>query len=172
MDSSAYTVLFVPIVGLLLYRRFRRAFMRQELVLWRIILRFLLLAAVAIGMLVKAPTGLAIGVELAAIAIGIGLSFVGIKHTKLERTTEGVFYTPNKWLGLVVSAIFIGRIVARMFSTYTAIAAGKHMPTPYAMSDPATIATLGCFCLLAGYYCAYYVGLWQKSRALAPLPPA
>ena len=175
MNSTALTALFVPIVGLLLYRRFRHAFVRQRLVLWGMAVRFVLLAGLATAVIVRSPSRLALGVELGALVVGLGIALLGIKYTKLELTTQGVFYTPNKWIGLAVTALFVGRLASRMFMTYSQFAtdpvAAAHDGQPaFMLQTSAAVWTLGFFVLLAGYYCAYYVGVWLRSRALRANP--
>lgn len=90
---------------------------------------------------------------LAGIAIGI----VGVWSTRFEVTARGLYYTPNRWLVLLLTSLLAARI-----------ALGAWLGWRYLQSGPATASwtpwldhsgLLGVAAVLLGYYLAYTWGL-------------
>jgi hypothetical protein len=87
------------------------------------------------------------------------------------RTGLSKGYTSNPWFGMIVTALFLGRLAARMFSIYEARALDPSAtPSPSFQRSP---LTLGIYFLMATYYVAYYAGVLRKARGLdvAATPP-
>jgi hypothetical protein len=158
------TLVFVPLVGYGLYRRLRRSFGRQPIGPRRMIARIVLLCAVCVVFLALSPSEPAFLAAGAGLGVGAVLALVGLRHTTFEATPEGRFYVPNKWLGLVVTALFLGRLAARMVtvSQQTAADPAAHGFAP----PPPTPLTFGLLYLMATYYVAYYAGVLIKARSL------
>ena len=156
------TVVFVPLIGFGLYRRLKRTFGRQELAPKRMVARMALISVVCAFFLAAMPTTIGFVAASSGAALGVGLAAFGLAHTHFEASLEGKFYTPNKWIGLVVTALFLGRMVARMVSAYQA-----GVPPMELQRSPFTMAV---FFLMAGYYICYYAGVLRRSRALV-MPP-
>jgi hypothetical protein len=106
-------------------------------------------------------------VTLAALAGGLSagalLAVYGLRLTRFERAPEGLFYTPNAYLGVALSLLLVGRVLYRLAQVYsgdvlTAVASSDFVRSP---------ATLAIFGTLAGYYVAYAAGLlrWRGSNA-------
>jgi hypothetical protein len=79
-----------------------------------------------------------------------------LKKTKFEPTREGLFYTPNAHLGIILSMLFVGRILYRIFAVYLVATTAKPRDPSDFMGSAATVAIFG---LLAGYYITYAIGL-------------
>jgi hypothetical protein len=175
LSSWGPTLIAIPLVGFMLYRRLRRTFGRQPFTPRRMALRMVLLSGVCVLLLVGSPvTTVSLAAAAAGLALGVGLAMVGLMHTHVEATVEGKFYTPNKWIGLAVTALFLGRLAGRLFTLSeraTQVASGA---SPFSGVQRSPF-TLGLFFLLAGYYVTYYAGVLRKARTLtAPsssLPP-
>jgi hypothetical protein len=92
-------------------------------------------------------------------------------YTRFEVSEAGKSYTPNGWIGLLVSALFIGRLVARLFTLYADPVAARAAQgaTPFAALQRSPL-TLGIFFLMATYFLAYYGAVLWKGRALT-VPP-
>ena len=91
-----------------------------------------------------------------AVAGGLFAVF-GLKLTRFEASAAGLYYTHNRILGIVLSLLFIGRILYRvvqglMFDLPNAGFSGDFV------SSPLTLAVFG---LLAGYYIGYAIGLMR-----------
>jgi hypothetical protein len=159
------TLLAVPLVGFILYRRLRRSFGRQAVAPVRMVLRIALLSGIGCFLVVTSPPAAAsYGAAGAGLVIGIALALVGLAHTKFEITPEAKFYVPNRWLGLVVTALFLGRLVARLLTMSERAAQMTTGADPFAGLQRSPL-TLALYLLLAGYYVTYYSGLLWKTRA-------
>jgi hypothetical protein len=161
------TLIFIPLIAFGLYRRFRRTFGRQAVTPRRMVARMVLLSVVCA--LLVATSG-ASPTSLAAAGAGLGggivLALVGLRLTKYEVTVEGRFYVPNGWIGLAVTALFLGRLAGRLFTMSERMAAVQAAGSPFAGMQRSAL-TLGLFCLLAGYYVGYYAGVLRAVKRLS-----
>lgn len=160
---TPYLIAAIVIWGL--YRRTRRAFGRQRVrdgYMWFRI-GILSLAAVFIGAQITHDVDL-LGILAAGIACGAVLGYFGLKHTKFEVTSEGRFYTPHTYIGLAVTALFIGRLLYRYLGMYNGLVppanTGQDLAAIY-RHNPSTLAVIGA---LVGYYVLYYVGVLQRTK--------
>jgi len=101
---------------------------------------------------------------------GILLGWVGLRSTRFEVTPQGLFFVPNAKIGIVLSVLFIGRLLYRfgiVFST-----TGRVDPSTM-QSFSSSPLTLGIFGLLAGYYTAYAIGVltWARRVRVEGAPP-
>lgn len=171
------------IAGLLVfavYRRIRRNFGRQRLRMTRMMLRVVIFAAVGLlGLVAAIAVPRVLGAGVAGIAAGALLGAWGVRLTRFERDAGGTWYTPNAWLGVGVTALFLARLVYRLvvlYPAWTALGAaqapGDAAPRapllPAVLHGPLTFALFG---LLVGYYVAYYAGLIETSRQHATDAP-
>ncbi len=171
MDPKLITsILFAALVAWGVFRRVRRAFGRQRVHTGQIWFRIGMLTVV--GALIFATSvarsAQTLGALTAGIACGAALAYIGLRHTQFEVTSEGRFYTPHTYIGLAVTALFVGRLLYRfLYLSY-----GAH-----AMADPnqslalayqRSPLTLGIFAALVGYYLLFYGGVLVKTRAPAP----
>lgn len=170
------TVLIAALVLFILYRRFRRLFGRQKLREKRMLFRMIVLAAVCLLLLLSPyrSTWSFVAAGIGAI-VGIALAFYATAHTKFEITPEGRFYRPNGYIGMIVTALFIGRLIYRFTVVYPVIhgAMQQAAQNPGLQTSPLAAyqrspLTLGLYFLLAGYYIAYYAGILMKSRESQP----
>ena len=157
MPAPSATVVMLLLVPLLVWRtysRVRRLIGRQRLSRVRpwITLTIFPLLIVLLSWLVY-PNLDRIGWMAAGLAAGAALSVLGLKLTSFERTPQGLFYTPNRYLGLTLVLLFVGRIIYRVIEV-TLLSAGNTL-TGFVFSS----LTLTVFGLLAGYYLGYAAGL-------------
>ncbi len=146
-------MLLVPLLAWRTYSRFRRLVGRQRLTRrpWFTLTIFPLLAGL-LSWLVY-PNLPQIGWLAAGIAGGAALSVAGLRLTSFERTPQGLFYTPNRYIGISLVTLFVARIVYRVVEI--ALLAAASTLTGFVFS-PLTLAVFG---LLAGYYMGYAAGL-------------
>jgi hypothetical protein len=150
-----------------MYRRVRRSFGRQVLQPRRLWFRVGLLMLV--GGLIASSFGREprlLGSLAGGIAIGVVLGIVGLRHTKFEIGAQEHYYTPHTYIGLLVTSLFIVRIVVRYVSVYSHPAAiatlySAHSSTDAYQRSPLTLAFLG---LVVGYYVFYNLGILSRSR--------
>lgn len=167
MDPRLVTPYFAAaVVVWILYRRMRRSFGRQRVQdkrMWfRIGFLTLITALAAVGFARDIDV---LGALLAGIVCGAALAYVGLRHTKFEITPNGRFYTPHTYIGLVVTALLVGRLLYRFLGVYNGVAppaaAGQGLAAAY-QHRPLTLAVFG---VLVGYYVLYYLGVLRRTRA-------
>lgn len=165
------TALAAALVLFLIYRRFRRTFGRQPLRPKRMIVRMTVLMVIGLLLLPaalrSANSALAIGVGL---AVGVGLGMWGAKHTRFERHEQELHYIPHTYAGMVVAALFLGRLIYR----FVMLGQGG-LTSPGGLSSPGALGpiyqnpvTLSIFFVLIGYYVYYYGFVLWKSKHITP----
>jgi cytochrome b561 len=106
----------------------------------------------------------------------VAVGWFALRHTEFESTPQGYFYTPHLYIGIAVTALFIGRILYRMAPLMygmTGAATSGTGPMPAPDNNP---LTLGILFLTASYYVVYCTGLLRWLRKAqqpvsAKLPP-
>ena len=153
-------------IGWLYYRRIRRSFGRQAWQPGRTIARLVLVSLVAVALVFAAlflpHTGAGIGIGA---LIGAGLGGFGLKHTHAQVIDGQRYYTPNPWIGGVLSVLLLGRLAWR-WSQGALVGGGAHA------AQQASPLTMGIAAALIAYSLVYSVGLLLRMRQLAlPQPP-
>jgi hypothetical protein len=163
--AAAALVLFI------IYRRFRRTFGRQALRPRRMIVRMVLLSVIAVVLAPAAVRSSANAWALAAaLLLGVALAVWGARHTRFESHAGELHYVPHTYAGMVVSALFLGRLLYRLLALpYSAVSSGA---AATAAGSPAletlyqSPLTLAVFFILIGYYLSYYGYVLYKSQQL------
>lgn len=158
-STPLVAAVLIPLVMWRVYQRIKRLMVRQHSQAWRhwisAILFPVLLVVLGVTALAhpQALAGMAAGV-----AAGVALGVVGLRKTKYEHIGSEFFYTPNAHMGVLVSMLFLGRLLYRGYEFY---ALGTAQPQDFASSA----LTLAVFGILAGYYTTYAAGLlrWRAS---------
>jgi hypothetical protein len=150
-----------------IYRRMRRTFGRQKVSEKRMWVRIGIFSFIGgiylIASLRHTPL---LGALLGGLVCGAALGYLGLRHTQFEVTPEGDFYTPHTYIGLTVTALFLGRILYRFMALNVgAQNAAPADQNPFAgyQSSPLTTAIFG---VLVGYYLLYYLGVLRKTKDL------
>lgn len=172
MPAPAITyALFASLALFAIYRRVRRNFGRQPLRSTRLAVRVVIFAVIAVLLLVPGVMGLQLGLgSLAGLLGGVLLGLYGVHLTSVDDTPEGRFYTPNRYIGVALTALLIGRLVYRFLVVMPMLGgAAVVAQDPAAMlsvhRSPLTWAIAG---LLVGYYLAYYGGLLWRVHGTLP----
>jgi hypothetical protein len=147
------------IVAFGVYRRVRRNIGRQTLTAARQYVRMTIFTVVCLVLAFVQPLHPA--------------GWFALRHTEFAVTPQGYFYTPHLYIGIAVTALFIGRLLYRMVLLYDA--AGTAAPGMRPAPDYSPL-TLGILFLTASYYIVYCTGLlrWLRKAqqaASAKLPP-
>jgi hypothetical protein len=167
------TVLTAALVLFVIYRRFRRNFGRQALNPKRMIVRMSILSVIGVLLLPaalrSAESALSIG---AGLVVGVLLGLWGAKHTRFEWHEDKLHYVPHTYTGMIVSALFLGRVIYR----FVALSNGGYAPADAAAYDSSSARTLGSlyqnpltlsvFFVLIGYYVYYYSCILWESKHL------
>jgi hypothetical protein len=159
LNGTLSTLIFVPLLAFLIYRRVRRSFGQQRIRPRVMIARMFILTAFCILFLTWLPTLQGALFGLAGASVGVVLAYFGLQHTRYESTAAGDFYTPNRWIGVTVLALFFGRLGARIFSVYETAKIEGAPPAGFQRSP----FTLGLYFLLAAYYIGYYAGVLRHA---------
>lgn len=160
MNQTAQFAVPILLVAFILYRRIRRTvgfqLLRPRRLKVRIgifsVIGILLIAAGFVHPIVFAADG-------AGLVLGGLLAWFAIRHSVVERRSDGLYYRTHVVIESIVIALFAGRIAYRflfaMQGTQAAMDAGGN---PDALQqygrDPWTAAI---FFILIAYYAGYYV---------------
>ncbi len=152
------------LLGLLLYRRFRRLFGRQRVQPKRMRLRVALLGFVGALLLLGGMrhTDIALA-AIAGLAGGAALASLGLRLTRFERTPQGQFYTPHGGIGLALSVLLLGRLAYRFYVVYPALQANRSAAADPFSGVAASPLTAAMLALLIAYYIAYTIGVLIRS---------
>jgi hypothetical protein len=161
--------LFAALVVFGIYRRFRRSFGQQLLRPTAMYVRIGLLVLVGCLLLPTAGRSFAfVGAVLAGVAVGIALALWGAARTRFVWVADRLYYVPHTYTGIIVSLLFVGRLVYRLVQVY----AGMHAARGVGATDPTVTSasmfksplTVGLFFVLMGYYVCYYIVVLHKSK--------
>ena len=165
-------IVFPALYAWAAYRRIRRNIGRQPFQPARLGVRIGILLLVGGAFLYAAAAtqnSLALEAGLSGLVLGTVLGFIGLRHTRFESTPEGFFYTPNIYIGVGLSALFIGRLIYRFVvvgvaaGPNSAAAGGQPGANPFAALT-ANPLTLAIFTLIVGYYVTYCAGVLLRAR--------
>lgn len=174
METTTLALLvLVPLLVWRIYSRLKRLMSRTRSQLWR---HWLVAIAFPVLFVVVAAGTLGNVLALSCLAAGAlaggWIGVYGLKLTRFENTVKGLFFTPNRNLGIAIFMLFIARLIYRGLELYL----NSRMPTPVPLpthefaQSPLTLLTFGLF---AGYYTVYGVGLlrWHRAQTPVPVPP-
>lgn len=159
--SNIVLLALLPMVAWRIYIRFRRMIGRQRLSRVRPWITLAIFSIVLVLLTYAARAHVdRLGWMAAGFAAGGLLAAYGLRLTRFEPTSEGLFYTPNAYLGIALSLLFFGRLLYRVAEVYTITRSASPTPPAFASSS----FTLAVFGLIAGYYMTYAVGLmlWRN----------
>jgi cytochrome b561 len=173
MDPKLVTPwLLTAFILFMVYRRVRRNFGRQRVSERRLKIRIIILSVIGLLILVSSLLHpVVLGALAGGVVGGIALAMIGLHHTQFEATSEGRFYVPHTYTGLVVTALFLGRLCYRLMVVYPRMhAAAQEDQNPFTsfQRSPLTVVVFG---LLIGYYIYFNLGVLRRSQLLV-IPPA
>lgn len=155
------------IVAFGVYRRVRRNIGRQTLTANRQYFRMAFFTLICVLLAFSHPLQPA-GVAYIASGLIVGalIGWFALRHTGFEATPQGYFYTPHLYIGIAVTALFIGRLLYRLVVVYGAMNQAAPGAPPATDSNP---LTLGILFLTASYYIVYCTGLllWLRKAQRA-----
>ncbi len=158
-------LLLAALIAWGIYRRLRRTFGRQPVAPRRLYARAVILAVLGALLLVFSARSPATALAMVSgLAAGLVLGHYGLRHTLFESTATGRYYTPHTYIGLVVTALFFGRLAFRFLRALPdahAAMQGDQNPLAAYQRSPLTLAVFG---VLVGYYVYYNLGVVRRSR--------
>ena len=158
-STPLVAAVLVPFVMWRVYQRIKRLMVRQRSQAWRHWVSLILFPALLIVLgVVALAHPMALAGMAAGVAAGAALGVIGLRKTGYERIGSEFFYTPNAHIGILVSMLFVGRLLYRGYEFYVL---GTAQPQDFA-SSPLTMVVFG---ILAGYYTMYAAGLlrWRST---------
>jgi hypothetical protein len=159
------------IVAFGIYRRVRRNIGRQTLTATRQYVRMAIFTAFCLALAFAHPLQpVAIAYMVSGLLVGAVIGWFALRHTEFEATPVGYFYTPHLYIGIAITALFIGRLLYRVLLLMDTMnhTAGGGVPTTMD-SNP---LTLGILFLTASYYIVYCTGLLRWLRRAQQSPNA
>jgi hypothetical protein len=98
--------------------------------------------------------------RFALIGMGCGaiLGLLGLAMTRWERRSEGIFYTPSRWLAILVTLAIAARLI---YGWWRATHSGSSLPRDqhWLMTASGTQLSLAVAAGLIGYYLVYSIGV-------------
>lgn len=159
-------VLIVAFVAWRLYARGRRLVGRQRwrpLRSWISLVVFPALVLLLVGPAMARPLG---GLALAGgVATGALLGLWGLRLTKFEPTSQGLYYTPDARIGLALMLLLVLRVVFRLARMASGALPEAGDPGLAFVRSPLTLLLFGS---LAGYYVSYAIGLLRFKGGVQP----
>jgi ABC-type uncharacterized transport system YnjBCD permease subunit len=127
----------------------------------RILLFPALISVLLLGSILERNPTLALAVGT---LVGVILGIYGFRHTRFERTSSGMFYTPHTYFGVALALLFALSVVLRFVHFYF-FAESNEEPIEL-VNDALTMLVFGT---LSGNNVAYAVGLlrWRFSSVKA-----
>ena len=147
-----------------LSRRLKRSFGRQALTRRHLVPRLITLPLVCALVLFSWPAQEALLAALVGLLAGVALGVWGLALTRFEVLPEGQFYHPNVWLGLAVSALFLGRLAMRLAVILQANAGAAGLS---AAGVPRSAWTTGLIFLVAGHTVSFSALLLREGARRA-----
>ena len=162
----ALVLLWLLLMPFALWQRYRSGRSRRRAVRWVVTLNaWSLLVSVVLFLASAWIAGYWVDAALthagAGLLGGMLLGVMGLALTRFETTSQGVFYTPNRWLVLGLTLIVAARIGYGLYRMEQAWVAGAHATW---LAQQGSVLAVGG--LLLGHYLAYAWGLrWRLRRA-------
>ncbi|HYR29678.1 MAG TPA: DUF1453 domain-containing protein [Thermoanaerobaculia bacterium] len=159
-----FTVAMVP---LSIAMRFRASSTRRRALGWMATLNFfaacissaLLLVTAAVSNAWIPNTFLYV---LIGLACGAALGLAGLLSSRWETTPQGLHYTPNRWLILLITVVVTARILYGFWRAWHALQTTPAGESWLAHSGAA--GSMGAGGAVLGYYVVYWAGLRRRVR--------
>lgn len=158
---------FIPLIFWRLYARLKALIGRQASRSWRHWSAAVIFPLVLMGLLLIAlPNARAIVGVVGGVAIGTAVGVLALRRTRFEVTPEGLFYTPNKYIGGTLSSVLIVFVLVRTYEHF--FAAGATGPPSWSTLWRTPLAML-VFAAFAAYYATFAIGLirWRRREGKA-----
>ncbi|MCO7125511.1 hypothetical protein NIE88_06970 [Sporolactobacillus shoreicorticis] len=150
-----------------LYRRIRRNIGWQLFKVKRMLIRITLFTIIGLFFLSGSLTHpISIVSDLLGLLAGAALAYYSSKMTELEHRDNRWHYRTNIWIGGVVSALFIGRLLYRFYEVYSSgMPQGNTAATQQINTNSAWSA--GLLLIMFAYYVVYYLLLLIKQKQIS-----
>lgn len=165
-----FIVGFILALPLLLVLRYRMGIARRPARRWIATLNLVsLLISAALFLWVAAFTNFwvprAFAYSLAGLGSGCLLGFLGLILTRWERTATATYYTPNRWLVLLVTLAVSARLlygIWRIWHTWRTAGAEQSW-----LAGAGIAGSMAVGAIVIGYYLTYSAGVRWRLRRLS-----
>jgi hypothetical protein len=100
--------------------------------------------------------------SLAGFGAGALLGLFGLRTSRWESSSKGLYYTPNRWLILAITLVVTGRLLFGFWRGYHAWRAGLDDASWVIASGAA--GSLAAGALVLGYFLIYWRGVRRRLR--------
>jgi hypothetical protein len=161
--------LLVLSTPLLLVLRYRAGTARRPARRWSATLNLLsFLLSAALFLWIAAITNFwvrhAFGYSMIGFFSGCLLGLLGLALTRWEKSVTGIYYTPNRWLVLLVTVAVTARLLYGFWRIWHAWRTTGHDASWLGSAGIAGSMSVGA--VVIGYYLAYFAGVRWRLRAL------
>ena len=161
-------VALLALIPLSLVLRYRTGMSRRRARSWIIGLNVASMAAsVAVFLAVAAITNVwaprALAYAIAGLVVGSALGALGLRLTRWERAPASLYYTPNRWLVLVITLVVTARLIYGFWRGWQAWHSGAEGTPWFAAAGVAGSMAAGATVL--GYYLFYWWGVRRRLRS-------
>jgi hypothetical protein len=162
-------LVFVAATPFLLIIRFRLGVARRPARRWIATINVLsLLASAALFLWIAALTNSwvpnAFRYSLIGLIAGVLLGMLGLRVTRWESTDRALYYTPNRWLVLLITIAVTTRLLFGLWRIWHAWRTTRHDGSWLASAGIPGSMAVGA--LVLGYYLSYFVGVrWRIGNA-------
>lgn len=159
---------FAGVVGLSLALRYRAGTSRRQARRWVATMNVWMTSFSAalflfVAFLMSFWFGPTIRFALTGMAIGVVVGLLGLALTRWEVEPEGLFYTPSRWLALLITFAITARFLYGWWhATHPGNRAGDNQH--WLMSASATQLSFAVAAGLIGYYLIYAIGVSLRLR--------
>lgn len=162
---AAILALWVLLLPLAMVQRYRMGRARRRALPWVVHANAWLLAVSALLLMLGAWLGghwidHALRDAGAGLLAGIGVGIVGVWSSRFEATPRGLYYTPNRWLVLLLTSLLAARIVLGAWLGWHSLQSAPAALQSVDWIDHAGLVVVGS--VLLGYYLAYAWGLRRR----------
>ncbi len=163
--------IIILLVVFAIFRRVRRNIGWQPLNTRKLIIRSILFLVIGLVFMAEGVSHpLSLVSDIVGIVLGAGLAYYGAGLTRYEQRGERWFYQPNTWIGSVVIALFLGRLVYRLFTAYSMGAFNGQAASSAGMNQmnwtTGSSWSAGFLLIMFAYYVCYYIILLRKRKHL------
>ena len=159
---------FIGVVLLSLALRYRAGTARRQARRWVVSLNVWMTSLSAVfflsfTLLISFWVASAFRFALVGMSIGSILGVLGLAMTRWERQSEGLFYTPSRWLALIVTVAIAARFIYgwwRATHFTTSAFSEQHWLTTASGTQLSLAVAAG----LIGYYLVYSIGVRLRLR--------
>jgi hypothetical protein len=157
------SVVLMPIA---LLQRYRSGTMRRRARRWVVTLNVIGIASSTLLFLISAAvTSIwiprAFPYAAGGVLAGLGLGVLGIALTRWEHVPGAVFYTPNRWLVLMITLAVAGRLVYGLWRSWQQ---WEHVGSEFGpwLASAGLEGSLAAGATVLGYYLAYWAGVRRR----------